>query len=262
MTIIVDNDGPVRVITFNHKSTSNPFSREMQLAVTEASRAASIDKSVKSVVFTGGPNRLFSAGGDFNEVKLLASAADVSDWIDTFMDMYLSILHIAKPTLAAIDGYAIGIGFQVALMLDWRIISDSAKLSMPELRHGIGGSVGGAILSALFGAESARQTMLGAREFSAQEALEHRFVHEVVPQDRLMAEVMARAHDRATFPSVAYMNTKAAINQSMDRTLKDSIAISKKVHIAAFEERAMDSHFKNILGRSHRGADSFASGEL
>lgn len=250
MTIKVSNDGPVRIITFNHKSTSNPFNREMQLAVTNAAREASNDESVKAVVFTGGPNRFFSAGGDFNEVKLLKSADDVDRWIDTFMDMYLSLLHIPKPTLAAIDGYGIGIGLQVALMLDWRVMSDSAKISMPELRHGIGGSVGGAILTALFGMESARATMLGALEFGAQEALERRFVQEVVPQDQLMKETMARAHDRATFPDVAYKNTKAAIGQKLDQVLRDSIAISKKVHRAAFEERAMASHFENIIDRS------------
>lgn len=252
MTIKISNDGPVRIITFNHESTSNPFNREMQLAVTEAARAAGSDESVKSVVFTGGPGRFFSAGGDFNEVKLLQSADDVDRWIDTFMDMYLSLLHIPKPTLAAIDGYAIGIGFQVALMLDWRVMSDSAKISMPELRHGIGGSVGGAILTALYGVESARETMLGALEFSAKEALRCHFVQEVAPQDHLMQEVMARAHDRATFPSVAYMNSKAAINQRLDCALRDSIAISKKVHRAAFAERAMASHFDNVLGRSRR----------
>lgn len=262
MTIKISNDGPVRVITFNHKSTSNPFSHEMQLAVTEAARDVSCDDSVGAVVFTGGAGRLFSAGGDFNEVKLIQSVEDVDRWIDTFMDMYLALLQIPKPTLAAIEGHAIGIGLQVALMLDWRVMSDSAKISMPELRHGIGGSVGGAILTALYGAESARETMLGALEFNADEALQRRLVQKVVPHDQLMEKTMAFAHDRATFPTAAYKNSKKAINNSLECALRDSITTSKQVHRAAFQEKAMSSHLEDILGRSrHKSAELEAKEE-
>lgn len=249
MTIKVSNDGAVRVITFNHKSISNPFSKEMQLAVTDAALKVSSDDSVRAVVFTGGEGRFFSAGGDFNEANLLQGPDDVDRWIDTFMDMFLALLNIPKPTLAAISGYGIGIGLQAALMLDWRVMSHEAKISMPQLRHGIGGAVGGAILSTLYGVDSARETMLGAMEFDANGALKHRLVQEVVPHEQLMKETMLRAHERAAFPENSYKNTKAAIVHKLNQALRDSIMISKKVHRAAFEKKAMFSHFENIVGQ-------------
>lgn len=255
MTILVHNDGPVRVIEFNHKSTANPFSRAMQLAVTQAVRDASSDESVKAVIFYGGKDRFFSAGGDFNEVKNIQTIEEVDDWIDTFMDMYLSILTMPQPTLSAIEGYAIGIGFQVSLMTDWRVMSDQATVSMPELRHGIGGSVGGAILTALFGAEAARETMLGALDFKAEEALSRHFVQEVVPHELLMERALARAHERTTFPAAAYSSSKKAINASVEATLRQSIESSKQVHRASFQAKAMLSHMNNILERGKGSAD-------
>lgn len=256
MVIKVTNDGPVRVITFNHRSSSNPFSRNLQVAVTQAALDASADDTVKAVIFTGGTGRSFSAGGDFNEVRQLSSPQDVDKWIDTFMDMYLAILRIPKPTFGAIEGYAIGIGFQVALMLDWRIMSKTAKISIPELRHGIGGSVGGAILTALYGADVARETMLGALEFGADEALLRHFVQEISSPSTVMSVTLEKALDRAQFASESYKNTKSAICQPTERALLECIDVSKKVHRAAFERKAMASHFENILSRSRHNSTS------
>lgn len=250
MTILITNDGPVRVITFNHESKANPFSHEMQISLTKAAKEAGDDDSVGAVVFTGGQGRYFSAGGDFNEVQLLRGGDDVDRWIDTFMDMYLALLNIPKPTFGAIDGYAIGIGFQVALMLDWRIMSSTSTLSMPELRHGIGATVGGAILSTLYGTDTARETMLGALDFTAAQSLERRFVQEVTPPETLMQQTLMRAHERAEFPNSAYRSSKSVICGSLDRALRETMEVSKKIHRAAFEKRTMAGHFETILNRS------------
>lgn len=249
MTIHISSCGPVRIIQFNHESAANPFSRDMQIAVTQAAREAGSDEAVRAVVFTGGENRMFSAGGDFNEVSRFETSDDVDQWIDTFMDMYLTLLTIPKPTLAAIDGHAIGIGFQVALMLDFRVMTTTAKLAMPELRHGIGGSVGGAILTALYGADFARETMLGALTFDAGHALERRLVQEIVKPQELMERTIARAQDYASFPPVSYASTKAAINKPVETTLRETTIVSKHVHRAAFKTRAMQPHFDKVLKR-------------
>ena len=137
--IIKENAANVRILTLNHESRSNPFSRDLQISLTEAVQEAKRDDSVRALVITGGKNRFFSAGGDFNEVQALKGGSDVDDWIDTFMALYLAVLTFPKPTIGALDGHSIGMGLQVALMLDWRIIADSGELGMPELKHGLGG---------------------------------------------------------------------------------------------------------------------------
>src|SRR4029078_9600954 len=99
---------------------------------------------VKAVVMTGGVGRSFSAGGDFNEVKNLSGGGDVDRWIDRVTELYVHALRVDKPTVAAIDKYAIGMGFQFALMFDQRVLTEGAEFRMPEARHGIGRSLGAA----------------------------------------------------------------------------------------------------------------------
>lgn len=252
--IIKENSDNVRILTLNHESRSNPFSRDLQISLTEAVQEAKRDDSVRALVITGGKNRFFSAGGDFNEVQALKGGSDVDDWIDTFMALYLAVLTFPKPTIGALDGHSIGMGLQVALMLDWRIIADSGELGMPELKHGLGGSVGGAILTSLFGVESARRIMLGCARLTSTEALEQRMVNEVVPSEILMSRTLEVAQEFASYPEVAYKNTKAVIVDPLKEILERTADASKFVHREAFRTRAMHGHFKSVLGeRKYNG---------
>src|SRR4029078_12793239 len=104
-----------RLIEMTHPAGTNAFGVEMERAVIEALERAQTSPEIKAVVVTGGVGRSFSVGGGFNEVKNLAGGDEVDGWIDRVTDLYLAALRIDKPTVAAVDGYAIGIGFQFAL---------------------------------------------------------------------------------------------------------------------------------------------------
>jgi len=237
-----------RVIEMAHPTGSNPFGVELEDQVKAALRRAETDASVKAVVMTGGVGRSFSAGGDFNEVKNLSGGDDVDRWIDRVTDLYVHALRVDKPTVAAIDKYAIGMGFQFALMFDQRVLTEGAEFRMPELKHGIGCSVGAAILSALVSRNVARQIVLTAQTIGAAKALEYGIANEIVALPILIERALALAAEMASYPEVAFRNTKRSLVAPLIKTLLETAEESKRVHRAAFAARAMQTHFRRVLG--------------
>ncbi|MEV8309657.1 enoyl-CoA hydratase/isomerase family protein [Streptomyces flavidovirens] len=151
--------GAVAVVEFSEAHEQNPFSRARMRELTRLLRSLDADDSVACVVLTGGPGRSFGAGGDFNEVSEFTGGDEVDGWIDDITDLYTTIAGISKPVVAAIDGYAIRAGLQIALCCDFRIGSREAKLVMPEFRVGTACNFGGYMLETVVG-RSVMQDML------------------------------------------------------------------------------------------------------
>jgi carboxymethylproline synthase len=249
MTLVQETtlDG-TRLIEMTHPAGTNAFGIDMERAVIEALLRAQLSPEVKAVVLTGGVGRSFSVGGDFNEVKNLTGGDEVDRWIDRVTDLYLAALRVDKPTVAAVDGYAIGIGFQLALMFDYCVMSQNAELRMPELKHGIGCSMGGAILRAIMSLSVARKIVFGCQSIGPDRALEYGIADQVVPPSALLDRALAVAAEMASLPETAFRNTKRFVVEPLVRTLLDTAGESKRVHRAAFQAGAMQAHFRQILG--------------
>ncbi|MEJ8825346.1 enoyl-CoA hydratase/isomerase family protein [Variovorax humicola] len=250
--VIESNVGSVRVIELNHQNSKNPFSEDLENSIKRALATANNDTSIDSIVVTGGANRSFSAGGDFNEVRQLRGGEDVNNWIDRVTDLYLSVLRVDKPTIAAIDGYAIGMGFQFSMMFDWRIVASSAEFRMPELKHGIGCSVGVAILQHAIGYTAMQEIVFACESISADRAVRYGIVNQLTSTDCLLVEAISRANTFAKYPQVPYRSTKRTIVSSMEKVLLRSAESSKEVHRAAFSSRSPHPHFDRVLGNSNQ----------
>ncbi|MBB5503128.1 enoyl-CoA hydratase/isomerase family protein [Paraburkholderia sp. MM5384-R2] len=252
MSLVIEkNVGCIRVITLNHQNRSNPFSEDLENSIKRALANADTDAAVKAIVVTGGPNRSFSAGGDFNEVRELRGGEDVDKWIDRVTDLYLSVLRVHKPTVAAIDGYAIGMGFQFSMMFDWRVAASTAEFRMPELKHGIGCSVGVAILQHAIGFTTMQEIVFACDSIPAEKAARYGIINELVDADCLLEQAISRANALAEYPEIPYRATKHTIVSSMEEVLMRSAQSSKEVHRAAFSSRSPHAHFDRILRNSH-----------
>jgi carboxymethylproline synthase len=257
MSLVLERDvRNVRVITLNHSSPMNPFSCELEDSIKTALARANGDEAVSAIVVTGGAKRAFSVGGDFNEVKLMKGGSEVDCWIDRITELYSSVLFIDKPTVAAIDGYAIGMGFQFALMFDWRQAATSAEFRMPELRHGIGCSVGSAILQHAIGYTAMQEIVFACEPITADEAKAYGIVNRLSTPSELLGDAIARAEDMAAFPQVPYQATKRTIVHSMRNVLLQSADASKHVHKAAFASRSPHAHFARVLGEAETSMET------
>ncbi|MDR0217731.1 MAG: enoyl-CoA hydratase/isomerase family protein [Enterobacteriaceae bacterium] len=249
--MIIEQDfNSTRVIIFNHENRHNPFSEELENSIKKSLIEADKDDSVKAIVVYGGKNRSFSSGGDFNEVKNL-SGENVDSWIDRVIDLYCAVLNVNKPTVAAVDGYAIGMGFQFSLMFDQRIISNEAKFIMPELKHGIGCSVGAAILGFTHGHNLMRKIVFECEELSSETCIKYNIANQVADKDLLLETAIERANLLATYPKTSYLNTKKCMNKKFIDILEDSRKESKLVHKNSFGSRDPQKHFKKVLGEKY-----------
>ncbi|MET8100406.1 enoyl-CoA hydratase/isomerase family protein [Streptomyces sp. NPDC005236] len=239
-----------RILTLNHQKPTNPFGKEMAKAFTTALSEADGDDRVSAIVVHGGVDRSFSAGGDFNEVMLLATDESVDDLIDWITELYLTVLDTGKPTIAAIDRHAIGLGFQLAMMFDWKIMSTRANLAMPELEHGIGASMGAAILSTISSYDIARHALMSCRPIGPDTALRWGMVDESCEPEFLLDRAMQRAARMARYPHIAFSATKHVLTGRLRASLEQTRQDSKAVHRQSFAAKAMHNHFSNILGKN------------
>lgn len=253
-TVVETNVEHVRIIEFNHPNKHNPFSEAHEENVKAALRRAQDDRDVRAVVVAARDGRSFGAGGDFNEVKSLSGGEDVDRWIDRVIDLYGSVLKVEKPTVAAISGYAIGMGFQFALMFDWRIMSSSAEFRMPELKHGIACTIGAAILGYVFDYVAAQDIIYACESIGAEQALDYRLVKEVTEPDRLLPRAIEVAQMLAAYPQVSFVNTKRSVSSRLLECLEEAAQASKRAHRAAFSARCPQPHFKNILRDKYEAA--------
>jgi carboxymethylproline synthase len=249
--ILTRNIDGIQYVTLNHENRNNPFSRSLEKAVISAVTDASLDSAVKAIVVGGGDNRSFSAGGDFNEVKNLSTPEAVDEWIDRVMDLYISVLQVNKPTIAAVDSYAIGMGFQYSLMFDYRIGTPDTKYVMPELRHGIGCTVGSAILSFTHGYNAMREIIFKCEEITAEDSLRLGLISEIVAQDDLESRAIVKGLEFSAYPQTAFQRTKEVMNKKFISVLNAAREDSKRVHRSSFASRGAQKHFSQVLGSKY-----------
>jgi len=240
------NDG-ILMVQFNHKHYNNPFSNELEKAVSESLIRAEEDPEVKAVILTGGINRSFSVGGDFNEVKELKGGKEVEDWIDGVVELYMSCLRLSKPSIAAVDKYAIGIGFQLALTCDWRIGTEGCKFVMPELKHGIACTLGQYMLEKSLGRAAMQEIVFDCEVISTENCLRYGLLNKVTKGEDLYREAEKTAKKMASFPEVSFRKTKKMINESYIKGLEEVTDNSKVVHRASFGDGQAQQFMNKIV---------------
>lgn len=179
-------------IKLNRPRVLNAMNRAMWLQMMEALDKAMDDPQVKVLVFTGN-GRAFSTGADLKESKT-RSLADYRAYLESLQEASRRILNFPKPTLAAVNGYALGSGYELALACDIRIAAETAQIGSPEAR--VNSSVtGGALrlVQDLVGPAKARELLFTAQNIDGAEACRIGLVNRVVPEDELLNEARAMA---------------------------------------------------------------------
>ncbi|MCK1690456.1 enoyl-CoA hydratase/isomerase family protein [Bradyrhizobium sp. 145] len=246
----------ILVARFNHANANNPMSRELEEAICSACRETEQNPAIRALVLTGGTERSFCAGGDFKEVAQLAGRRPVEAFIDRLIDFYSTLLNVTKPTVAAVGGYAVGIGFQIALSCDWRVGSPETKLLMWELKHGLACTIGAYMLETFVGRAAMADIIYGCESIPVSWAADHKLIHEVVDSKRLLDAAIARAQILSNFPDVTFRRTKETINQRFVAGLRNIAGSAKEAHVAGFASGAADNHFKRVLGEADAATSS------
>jgi enoyl-CoA hydratase/carnithine racemase len=215
LVLVESHPNGVRLLRFN-RPPLNPLSHALLGALADAARALVDDPEVKAVVVTGS-DRAFAAGADIEEFGTADDARNVSH---DFRTACGALGAIPRPVIAAISGFALGGGLEVALACDLRIAGDSARLGQPEILLGIiPGGGGTQRLTRLVGPARAKELIWSGRQVRADEALAMGLVDRVVPAAELEAAALAWATEFATGAVVAMGLAKRAIDHGLDGSL-------------------------------------------
>ncbi|HEY0814193.1 MAG TPA: enoyl-CoA hydratase/isomerase family protein [Pseudonocardia sp.] len=245
-------DGGIGVIRLD-RPPMNALSRQVQEELLAVSSEAAQRADVRAVVLYGG-ERVLAAGADVKEMAGMtyADMATVARRVSAGLG---ALATIPKPTVAAITGYALGGGLEIALGCDRRIAGDNAKLGQPEILLGIiPGGGGTQRLARLIGPSRAKDLILTGRMVAADEALAIGLVDEVVPADAVLSRSMDYVRQFADGPSAAYAAAKKVIDSGLDTDLRTGLDLESEVFAALFatddQRIGMTSFVENGPGKA------------
>ena len=231
-TLIVEIAEHIALIRLNRPQALNALNGQLIAELGAAMAAADADPAVRCIVLTGN-EKAFAAGADIKEMKD-KSYVDVLTG-DLFGGSTEGILRVRKPIIAAVSGYALGGGCELAIMCDFIICSDTAKFGQPEINLGVIAGIGGTQrLTRFVGKSKAMDMNLTGRFMDAAEAERSGLVSRVVPADKLIDEAMDAARKIASKSTIAVQVAKEAVNRSYETTLREGLLFERRAFHALF----------------------------
>ncbi len=231
-TIIVDVQDHISVITLNRPDALNALNDQLLAELGDALLDAQRNDKVRCIVLTGS-EKAFAAGAD---IKMMSSKSFVDAFgEDLFTEATDKITSIRKPIIAAVSGYALGGGCELAMMCDFIICSDTAKFGQPEINLGVSPGLGGTQrLTRFIGKSKAMDMNLTGRYMEAEEAERCGLVSRVVPAKNLMNEALGAATKIAEKSMITVMAVKEMVNRSYETTLREGLLFERRVFHSLF----------------------------
>ena len=230
-TILVDTKNHVGVITLNRPKALNALCAKLIEELNEALDDFEADDGIKAIVLTGS-ERAFAAGADISEMQ---DKDFISVTKNDFIEPWERISRTRKPVIAAVAGYALGGGCELAMMCDIIIAADNAKFGQPEITLGtIPGSGGTQRLTRAVGKSKAMEMILSGRLMDAEEAERCGLVSRVVPAAELLDEALALAAKIAEMAAPVAALAKEAVNRSYEVTLSEGVRFERRLFQSTF----------------------------
>ena len=228
--LLTEHRPPFLILTLNRPEVRNALNskllQELELAIDEASLSADL----RVLLITGGGDRAFCAGADLKE-RLTMSESEVRSFLSAIRRLFVKIEELSLPVIAAINGFALGGGTELALACDLRVAVADATLGLTETRFAIIPGAGGTQrLPRLIGIPLAKELIYTGRQVSAQEALAKGLVNRIAPRDKLMEVCLELAGEIAKAGPVAVAQAKFAINKGQDVELHTGLAIEASAY--------------------------------
>ena len=228
-SILVETRGAVTLITLNRPQALNALNSAVLEELITAFAAFEADLSQRCAVLTGAGEKAFAAGAD---IKEMAEKPAAEFYSQDFFSRWTSHLVKAtrKPWIAAVNGFALGGGCELAMMADFIIASENAKFGQPEIKLGVAPGMGGSQrLTRAIGKAKAMEMCLTGRMMSADEAERSGLVARVVPLAALVAEAIKTATEIAAMPPLAAIANKEMVNAAFETTLDQGLLIERRI---------------------------------
>lgn len=235
MGVHIRREGAVAIVTMSRPEAMNAFNTEQLQALLDSVRELSADSSVRAVVLTGEGKRAFASGADISEMST-KSPGEAKRFTDLGHEVGRAIGAAPQPWIAAVNGYALGGGCEMALACDIRVASENAQLGQPEVTLGILPGWGGTQrLPRLVGPGIAAEMLLTGRRLKADEALRVGLVNAVCPTEELLPRAVEMAQTIANNSPAAVAAAKRAMRLAFDVPLSDGLTFEAQMFALSFD---------------------------
>jgi enoyl-CoA hydratase/carnithine racemase len=226
----------------------NALNIQVQEELRAAAAQATADDGVRAVIVYGG-EKVFAAGADIKEMADM-SYVDMAKRAGALTSAFDAVARIPKPVVAAITGYALGGGCELAMACDWRVVAEDAKLGQPEIKLGIIPGAGGTQrLARLVGPARAKDLIFTGRMVDAAEALAIGLADEVVPAGDVYAAARRKVEGYTDGPAAAIAAAKQAIDGGLDRDLAGGLAWESQLFAALFATEDKQEGMAAFVGK-------------
>ncbi len=230
-TILYEKKDDIAYVTLNRPQALNVYNIRMRDDLYQVFSAVKDDPEVKAVIFKGAGEKAFCAGADLSDF-LSAPSPIIARQVRFGRDVWRLFLSIPQPVVAAVHGFALGSGIEMALCCDIRIASEDARFGLPEVGLGIIPAAGGTqTLPRAIGVARALEMLLANRWLSSGEALSMGLVNRVVPRNKLLETAEEIAGKIATFDPEAVRSAKQAVLRGMDLSLSEGLDLEKRLAV-------------------------------
>jgi enoyl-CoA hydratase/carnithine racemase len=248
----LDVDGAIGTIRLD-RPKMNAINAQLRAELQDAALEARDRADVRAVVIYGG-ERVFAAGADIKEMEAL-SYADMLSWGTKLQEALRVVAKLPKPVVAAVTGYALGGGFELALAADFRVLGERAKVGVPEISLGVIPGAGGTQrLPRLVGPAKAKELIFTGRHVAADEALALGIADRVVPDAEVYEQALAMAGQFAEGPAVALRAAKQAVDDGLELDLDSGLRLESSLFAALFatedQKAGMTSFVENGPGKA------------
>ena len=230
-TLLTETRRAVALITLNRPKALNALNSTVMAELTEALCAFGKDEAIGAIVLTGS-EKAFAAGADIKEMQ------DI-DFVDAYVNDFISgweaIAATRKPMIAAVSGFALGGGCELAMMCDFIIASETAKFGQPEITLGVIPGMGGSQrLTRAVGKAKAMDMVMTGRMMDVAEAERAGLVSRIVSPERLIDEAVEAAAKIGSFPRAAVLMAKEAVSRSFETTLAEGLRFERRLFHSLF----------------------------
>ena len=245
------NEG-VCIVKINRPSKLNAMNVDVAKEIISTFKELDKDDSVRVIILTGEGDKAFSAGADIEYMSKI-SPDESEVYAKLGQEVTATIENVTKPTIAAVNGFALGGGCEVAMSCDIRIASDNAKLGQPEVTIGIPPGWGGTqSLMRIVGIAKAKELVFSGKMIKASEAKEIGLVNNVVSQESLMEEAMNMAKAIAANASLAVHMSKSAINTGRNADLDTGLSVELLAWRNCFSDPEREKRMTDFVNKSKK----------
>jgi enoyl-CoA hydratase len=230
-------DGPVGIVTLNRPKQLNALARPLMQELVDALEQHDADPAIRAIVLTGGPT-VFAAGAD---IKEMADASAVDMLMRNNIGLFDRVRHVSKPVIAAVAGYALGGGCELAMLCDIIVAGENARFGQPEINIGlIPGAGGTQRLTRTVGKFVANEMVMTGRMLNAEEALRFGLAARIVPQEIVVDEAVRLGKEISAKAPISVRLAKEAVTRAFEGRVDDGIEFERKLFYMLFATQ--DAH--------------------